>query len=148
MGVHVKRWLVVLFLAGAGAGMGSSPPAHAAPPTSVTISVHRPSDTWSATGTFADSGTFLDDPFFFGGHSSTIHLVRTFSGASGTISMQGDARITSTDDPCVFEVIGNWSILSGTGAYDDLHGTGSIDESFNACTGTVEGIWQGNAHFD
>jgi hypothetical protein len=122
--------------------------AQASPPEFLTISVHRPADTWEATGAFTDSGTFLDDPFFFGGRSSTVHAVRTFSGGSGTITARVDGRITPTDDPCIFDVTGTWAILRGTAAYEDLHGAGSDEETFDACAGTLEGIWQGEVHFD
>jgi hypothetical protein len=45
-------------------------------------------------------------------------------------------------------VTGYWAILSGTAAYDDLHGTGTSNESFDACADTVEGTYQGDVHFD
>lgn len=122
-------------------------PVQASTPDLLSISVHRPADTWSATGAFSDSGTFSDDPFFFSGKSSAIHAVRTFSGGSGTFVARADGRIVATADLCVFAVIGSWTIVSGTADYEDLHGTGSIDESANVCTGVVEGTWDGSVHF-
>jgi hypothetical protein len=48
----------------------------------------------------------------------------------------------------IFAVTGNWTIVSGTDSYRDLHGTRTIDESFDACGGTTQGVWEGDEHFD
>jgi hypothetical protein len=127
----------------------SAPPAQASTPEPLTIGVHRDGgDTWSASGAFADSGSFVDDPAFFAGQSSTFHVVRTFAGAVGTFSARGNVRITATSDPNVLAVTGRWAILSGTGAYEDLHGAGNIAELFDTSTGVIQGTWEGKVLFD
>ena len=123
-------------------------PAQASTPAPLTISVHRDGgDTWSASGAFSDSGSFVEDPSFFAGQSLTFHVVRTFIGAEGTFSARGDVRITTTDDPNVLAVKGAWAVLRGTGAYENLHGAGTIAESFDTSTGVIQGTWQGKVLF-
>jgi hypothetical protein len=123
-------------------------PAQASTPAPLTISVHRDGgDTWSSSGAFADSGSFVDDPSFFAGQSSTFHVVRTFTGAEGTFSARANVRITATGDPDVLAVTGWWAVLSGTGAYENLRGAGTIAEFFNTSTGVIQGTWQGGALF-
>jgi hypothetical protein len=39
-------------------------------------------------------------------------------------------------------------VIGGTGAYADLHGTGTLSETFDANAGTVTGTWEGVVHFD
>jgi hypothetical protein len=57
-------------------------------------------------------------------------------------------KIVSTSTPGVFEVTGYWTIISGTGASSDLHGTGTLTEIFDANDGTVTGTWEGAVRFD
>ena len=120
-------------------------------PQALTINVHRDGgDTWSASGAFSDSGSFVEDPgvpSFFAGRSSTLHVVRTFIGAAGTFTTRADVRITATDDPTVLAVTGRWAVLSGTSFYENLHGAGSIAESFDTSTGVVKGTWEGTVFF-
>lgn len=131
--------------------MAISGPAQASTPAALTINVHRDGgDTWSASGAFSDSGSFIESPgvpSFFAGSSSTFHVVRTFIGADGTFSTRADVRITATDDPNVLAVTGRWAVLSGTGAYENLSGAGAIAEFFDTSTGVIQGTWQGEVLF-
>jgi hypothetical protein len=123
-------------------------PAQASTAGALTISVHRDGgDTWSASGAFSDSGSFVDDPSFFAGQSSTFHVVRTFTGAEGSFSARATVRITATDDPNVLAVTGWWAVLSGTVAYVNLRGAGTVAEFFNTSTGVIQGTWQGQVLF-
>jgi hypothetical protein len=74
----------------------------------------------------------------------TYHVVRTYSG----FEVRADVKIVATATPGVFEVAGYWTIISGTGAYASLHGTGTLTETFDANAGTVTGTQEGSVHFD
>jgi hypothetical protein len=50
--------------------------------------------------------------------------------------------------PGVFDVVGSWAVTSGTGSYATLHGTGTLEEIFDANAGTIVGSWDGSVHFD
>ena len=56
-------------------------------------------------------------------------------------------KIVPTSTGGVFSVTGSWTVLGGT-VYSDLHGTGTVSETFDAIAGTVVGTWQGMVHFD
>jgi hypothetical protein len=122
-------------------------PAPATEPQALVIRVSRPADVWSASGAFADSGGFVDAQVVLT-PSLTYHAFRTLTGSAGTFTVRGDVRIVPTDTPGVFDVVGHWTVISGTGAYEDLHGAGTISETFNAVAGTVVGVWTGSVHFD
>jgi hypothetical protein len=128
-------------------GAMTASPAGAVVPQTLTINVHRDGgDTWSSTGAFSDSGSFVDAPGVpdsFAGASSTFHVVRTFTGAQGTFLARADVRITATSDSNVLAVTGRWVILSGTGAYADMSGAGSVSESFDTSAGVIQGTWLG-----
>jgi hypothetical protein len=141
------RRLALLLSLTAAASLVWASPAPATEPQPLTISVSRPADVWSASGAFADSGSFVDSRVVFTS-SLTYHAFRTFTGAAGTFRVRGDVRIVPTDTPGVFDVVGHWTIISGTGGYGNLHGGGRVSETFNAVTGSVVGVWTGSVHFD
>jgi hypothetical protein len=123
--------------------------APAMPPQAVTINVNRGSagDFWSSSGAFTDAGTLADAPQKFT-RTGTYHVLRTYSGSSGTFVARADVKIVPTATPGVFAVTGSWTIISGTDAYANLHGTGTLSETFDANAGTVVGTWEGSVHFD
>jgi hypothetical protein len=125
-------------------------PAFATTPEALTITVNRGAagDFWSASGAFADSGTLADNPRHPPTRTGTYHVVRTYSGSNGTFEVRADVKILPTATPGVFEVTGYWTIISGTGGYANLHGTGTLTETFDANAGTVTGTWEGSVHFD
>jgi hypothetical protein len=118
-------------------------------PQAVTISVNRSGvgDLWSATGAFTDSGTLVDSPQKFT-RTGTYHVLRTYSGSDGTFLARADVKIVPTATSGVFAVTGYWTIISGTDAYANLQGTGTLSETFDANAGTVVGTWEGSVHFN
>src|SRR5262249_46646444 len=93
-----------------------------------------------ATGAIADSGT-LHEPNvnFVGNH---LDIKRVFTGAQGTITIRIESTLT--------HVVGHtgtftrhWVVMSGTGAYLNLHGQGlraaTIDTNTGVVTETVRG---------
>lgn len=143
----MKRAIAALALSGASFIGALTVPASASTPSAVVIHVQRAAtDSWTATGAFADSGLFVEAagvPAFFAGRSSTFHVFRTFTGGNGTFVTRADVRITPTDDPDVLAVTGRWAVLSGTAGYQDLRGAGAIHESVDLTTGVIEGNWTG-----
>lgn len=125
-----------------------APSAASTPPDDVTIQVSRLGNTWSASGTLSDSGTFADDRFLIT-DSLTVHGFRTFTGSAGTFTARFDARILATNTPGVFSVSGRWAVIAGTGAYERLHGSGTILETFTpGVPPFLTGKWEGSTHSD
>lgn len=83
---------------------------------------------------------------FVGGYSNThaqIQLVQHFVCSDGTFDLL--ARVTL--DFTTFDTVGRWSVLDGTGAYERLHGVGSLtgDSLFDF---TILDVYTGSMHFD
>lgn len=137
-----KQLFVVLTLACALGVMSTSA---SASPTAIWITVHRDAngDVWSSSGAIADAGTMVDSSTIFAGSSSTYHGFRTFTGEEGTFTTRFDVTISPTGDPNVLAVTGRWAVTSGTGDYDDVHGAGSIHESFDTSVPVIAGTWSG-----
>jgi len=70
-------------------------------------------------GLFEDGG-YASEVFFIA--AETIHGTKTLVGAQGAITLNFQAQITWTGDYTA-EVNGRYVIVSGTGAYEKLHGT-------------------------
>jgi hypothetical protein len=142
--------IALLTVLGAAVLAAIAMPALATTPEPLTITVDRGAagDLWSASGAFTDSGTLADNPQGPPTRSGTYHVFRTYTGSEGTFEARADVKIVPTSTPGVFEVTGYWTIISGTGVYSDLHGTGTLTETFDANAGTVVGTWEGSVHFD
>ena len=128
-----NRLMLAATFALAGA-LAATPHAAASPPEDVEIvasAVFAPdvSLTWSASGAFADAGTFTFDSTHWGAVPSpavgTLQQELTFSGADGTFTLRGNLVLTIDGDGNVV-LDGPWAVLDGTGAYADLHGAGNV----------------------
>jgi hypothetical protein len=75
-------------------------------------------------------------------------VFRTWTGSDGTWTAHAAVKIIATSEPGVFDVVGSWAATGGTGGYSTLHGTGTLNEVFDANAGTVVGTWEGSVHFD
>jgi hypothetical protein len=83
---------------------------------------------------------------FVGGQSFThaqIQVVQTFVCDDGTFDLLLRVALDFTS----FDTVGTWSVLDGTGAYEGLHGTGSMagDSLPNF---TILDVYTGSMHFD
>jgi hypothetical protein len=126
-------------------------PAQASPPELLTITAEM----WltgadSAAGTFETSGLFTDagnvsELFFIAGNTS--HGIKTLVSAAGTITIKYQVQLTWTS-PINGEAQGQFVIISGTGAYDSLHGVGETYAELNLATGYLWASYTGSAHFD
>ena len=144
----MKRFSVVA-LAALAVAVAFAVPASATPSTTETFSLLRafpggPPTTWSATGSFADSGAWRVDNLIAGGFPAptefAVNFFTTLSSPSGTISMRFllEGNQSQAQDHC-------W-IVRGTGAYTNLRGHGTFtlqiigDRPHIDCTAAV--------HFD
>ena len=113
--------------------------ASAAPPVAVEIQAHPLSffpiefGSWSATSGIDDSGGYVrtdartsppDRPF---GVPGPFKEEFVFTGSQGTFTITAEERDTGT------EITGVWQIESGTGAYEDASGHGTV--AFSASPG-------------
>lgn len=104
-------------------------------------------DGLSASGTFTissplfppDSGT-ANETFFINYDDMTIHGTKILIGANGTIFLKFQSAITSTG------VFGHFTIISGTGTYEKLHGVG--DTSAWLMAPYLWAVYSGEAHID
>jgi hypothetical protein len=119
-------------------------PVTAGPPEAVWMDVATTFDanriasgTFTATGAISDQGTFVDTPKFVG---AAIHLTRLLITAGGeyiTIEINGNHVAGSNVPPTwcpapppvpgtvLVPEFGTWRIISGTGPYATLQGTGA-----------------------
>ena len=119
--------------------IGSLPSASASPPAPVTITAVYDFSTFpNVTGTFTTTGaltvsgtsTMHIDP---NPNGTTAHCVVTLNAANGTIIIDQQCQF-ATRPPA-----GRWEIVSGTGAYANLNGNGSLTMPPNteAMTGVI-----------
>jgi hypothetical protein len=105
--------------------------------------------TWVATGAVSDSGTYRED-VRLAGHS--IHVTKWLHGGQGDIVLDARAVIDVSEAGIATFRVGSWNFVSGTGAYDDLHGGGqpatTADSFASFVTGQVHIVHEGRAHHD
>jgi hypothetical protein len=153
-------------------------PAGAAPPEDIDIvsktrfffwDFYNPQGTWESTGVVNSSGWNGGSLEHFGAGwpqgigFKTAHVVTIFADDHGTITIRLDTNGFEWEVPCnkeyeggiydeCFEGSGNWRILSGTGAYSDLHGQGKVtlsgDVDWDAFIMDTEEVLHGMAQFD
>jgi hypothetical protein len=132
-------------------------PVLATPPQPLTIEAQM----WmtgpdSAEGYFWTSGLFED-----GGYASevffiaddTIHGTKTLVSQAGTIVLNFQAQLTWTSATTGYAQ-GRFVIVSGTGAYEKLHGVGETYATLDLgcmgadCLPNIVATYTGKAHFD
>ena len=151
-GFFVVRMAVAALAGGAVVALAGAVPALATTPTPVTIEVT--SLVATGTGTFTTSGaglcpsgTTTDQVFGTGdqsGFHANFHDRKTFTCAdgSGTFTANVQAHLIFGSPTDSF----TWNILSGTGKYTNLHGSGSgVGDELE--TG-VNDHFAGAVHFD
>jgi hypothetical protein len=104
--------------------------------------------TWIGTGLVEGTGTYTET-FRFAG--KTIHGTKVLVSPSGTIVLQ-IRNIVVFLDACTVEFkAGSWRISEATGAYARLKGRGApgtTAKSVNVCTGFIDVVHVGTAHYD
>jgi hypothetical protein len=90
---------------------------------SSTIDINTFTGTWAASGLINDAGTLTEPKIFFVGNGE-LHITRVLTASKGQITIRIQSKLTgATDDTSTF--VGQWVIVSGTGAYTSLHGQGA-----------------------
>jgi hypothetical protein len=121
-------------------------PAQATTPVELVITAEL---NYFTTGTFeANSPLFSDTGVAYQEFSikgGTIHGVKTLYGADGTITIKFQARLINDG----LTAIGTFVIVSGTGAYEKLHGVGDTYAVIvDPVLGHITATYTGTAHFD
>ncbi len=144
---------IVLLLVGV---VAVPPPTAAAatPPAPVTITVMAdfsgpvPQGTFTATAPLCPSGTFVTEPIAGGGGpvASAFTGLQHFScdDASGTFTIQLHPQFHPPD----FTDHGPWAARGGTGAYEDLRGSGDFMLVGFISPTTAVATFTGEVHFD
>lgn len=104
--------------------------------------------TFEATGAIQDEGTFAFSSSHVHGNFTqvtSVHVVMEFTGIQGTFTALLQSLI-EVGPPCVWADQGRWVIVSGTGTYAGLQGTGVHDSELNICTGEAPAVWHGSVH--
>jgi hypothetical protein len=148
--MKAKITLIILALVMLSAQFVLPSPAKAITPESLQIEV----DMWltgidSAEGTFETNGLFVDsgyvnEEFFIAGNTS--HGVKTLEGTAGMITIKYQVDLTWTATSGIAS--GRFVIISGTGAYESLHGVGVTYAELDLATGHLVASYTGQAHFD
>jgi len=135
----------------------------------------NPTGTWVSEGMIASDGQLEDILKHFGAGwppgvgFKTAHVIEVISDDNGTITISTNAKFewpeaydaaifgdycpANSDDYDEFYIgTGSWVILSGTGAYENLHGQGSATllgcVDWDGLFMDVGGIYDGQAHID
>ena len=115
--------------------------------TTTEASIGAGHGTFSASGAVADSGTFTADLVAFGAGRSpmvgTGHYLVVFNGEKDSLTLRAQVVFRPTADPLVFEDVGRWVIVGGSGAYAGLHGEGTLAGVVDFRAGTATSTWQG-----
>jgi hypothetical protein len=98
-----------------------------------------------ASGAVSGSFALVDHTQISGG--GTIDVDRTLSADSGTITIEIAARFVSATATTLM-VQGDWTIVTGTGSYSQLHGSGSYSATVQEATHTITGTLSGFADYD
>ena len=109
------------------------------------IDVESPFET--VDGPLCDSGTVFNAKGHFVGWQSDAHaqvtIVKQFDCDDGSFWV----NLRATVDFATCDTVGTWSVLRGTGAYERLHGGGSITGA-SECDGVIVDTYVGSVHFD
>jgi len=125
---------VLLFVVGCERALDiSSPTAAAVQPSALSkqpspVNIILETDnTFNSTGALSTNGTYVMevDPRGFGAWGTTLHCPTILTDANGTITIRLECRMILTS-PTTAGGPGNWRILSGTGAYANLRGQGTL----------------------
>ena len=104
----------------------------------------------SAAGSFTASSLFTDagaasEEFFTA--DGTIHGVKTLVSTPGSITIKFQAQMTWTSATTGFAK-GRFVIISGTGAYKNLHGVGETYAKIDLAAYHILASYTGTGHFN
>jgi hypothetical protein len=151
----LRQWIVVLAIAAMAFSIVTAS-ASASSQFPITIETSKPfgpvTGTFTASGAFTDSGTIdnlsrtasgFGAPTFLGSHLTIL-----FTGDNGTFTIKAQIVETVTADPLVLTNTGTWTLIAGTGAYEDLRGIGTISGTADHNIDLITRTYEGSVHFD
>jgi len=106
---------------------------------------------WTRPNELFMDGWGASEEFFIA--ADTIHGTKTLVGVDGTITINFQAKLTWQSET-TGEAKGRWVIVSGTGAYEKLHGVGETYARLDLgclgsdCPPNIYALYSGKAHFD
>jgi hypothetical protein len=102
--------------------------------------------TFDATGAIEDSGT-VDETFRWT-DDGNLQGIFVLTGAEGTITLR--FHLTPIGGPPVVPSVGGFVIVSGTGAYENIHGVGKAESNTYVAAPpiTIDAIFAGKMHID
>ena len=112
----------------------------------IDLSTDPATGTWTATGAIADAGT-LTEPFLKFVGNGQLHIERVLTGEQGTITLRIQSTLTGVIGD-IAKFTGYWVIVSGTGAYADVHGQGLRTATVDLNTAIATETLTGDVHFD
>ena len=141
-------WVLASILLALPAPVGATAPE----PLTITANLAMTGEN-SAAGAFEISGLFEDDGsasqvYFLAG--KTTHGVKTLESEAGSITIKYQAQVTWTSATTGYAE-GRFTIVSGTGAYANLHGVGETYAEVDLAASpypTITATYTGEAHFD
>jgi hypothetical protein len=104
------------------------------------------SGSWSSDGLFTAGGSLVEDSIHVGSGPGvcfrTVHTTDTLEDQNGTITLRMQMTQNEGSGCITAKMEVDWVILSGTGAYADLHGQGQ-----GTATGYVEFVAPGSFNY-
>jgi hypothetical protein len=143
----MKRLALVVLLSAATLALAPASPATKGQAVAIKSHIQTGpfTGTWKATGAIADAGTLNESNVNF--VAPRLSLKRVFTGARGTITIHIQSTLTSVVGH-TGTFTGHWVVVSGTGAYANLHGQGLRAATINNNTGIVTETLTGKVQFD
>jgi hypothetical protein len=80
-------------------------------------------------------------------HFGTLHIDEALTGVGGTITMGIQGQFVSFNDAGIETVQGHWTIMTATGSYTGLHGSGHWDATIDTNTVTITDTLTGFAFY-
>jgi hypothetical protein len=80
-------------------------------------------------------------------HFGTLHIDEVLTGVGGTITMGIQGQFVSITDTGIETVQGHWTIITATGSYTGLRGSGNWDATIDTNTVTITDTLTGFAFY-
>ena len=142
--------LGIALIAGMGL-LGSEKAIAARSPTPVTIILDNHITSTGSEGPFTATGDLNTSGFntmvVRGTKTGTLHCQTVLTDAQGSITLALQCQMILTSATTAGGP-GHWAVVSGTGAYAHLHGTGSLTMDINFVTGAAVEMMEGAVFFD
>lgn len=104
--------------------------------------------TFEISGVTTDMGSVSQEFRIAGqGNTSTVHGKKTLTGQNGKFEIRFQASIIPTS-PTTSVAEGRFVILNGSGSYTGFHGQGTTYIELDFVTGSLTGVYEGQAVFD